>query len=375
MAKQKISLDEFLNSVREESPDLTIESANVDASKARASGIRIPASMVGFMQMQNAGNTRNGIEVYQEIPFPTKIIQDKKTRNLEYETQKQMGLIQKVMVITKARVAYVEFWATSKRLTILKEKLNWLRHHAELFRTTTLSDNEAQVHLLGVESEIDLLESDILDAGAALTEARNGMNRFAPLLKDQELIPIEPVIEDPKVDAFQNPLVAWKEKDLKAKQARVSLAKQSYLPDFSVRLRAFEELQASQVERELMVGMTVPFLYFWESQAQIKEATAEKRKANAELQKMTITSDSMLSSFLKKSEAFKKQIMILKNQLIPRATHRVDLMKNISPRIMQGLDEHKSVMSDYLDLKLKAVDLRIAYEKNFQEILQLTENK
>ncbi|OGQ22979.1 MAG: hypothetical protein A3I05_06040 [Deltaproteobacteria bacterium RIFCSPLOWO2_02_FULL_44_10] len=375
VAEEKISLEKFLNLAREESPDLAIESANVDTSQYRASGIRIPLGMVGFMQMQNSGNTRNGIEVSQEIPFPTKIIQDKKTRNLEYETKKQMGAIQKVGVMTKARVAYVEFWGASKRLTILKEKQNWFYHHAELFRTTTLSDNEAQIHLLGVESEVDLLENDILDAEAALVETRNGMNNFAPSLKHQELIPIEPAMENPKVSEFKNPLVAWKEKELKAKQAQLSLTKQSYLPDFSVRLRAFEGTPMSQGEREFMVGITVPFLYFWQSQAKVKEAAAEKKKVDAELQKATIASDSMLSSFLKKSEALQKQMTMLKHQLLPRAAQRVEFMKNISPRTMQGLDAHKSVMSDYLDLKLKAVDLRIDYEKNFQEILQLTENE
>ena len=78
---------------------------------------------------------------------------------------------------------------------------------------------------------------------------------------------------------------------------------------------------------------------------------------------------------VQKAEALQKQMTMLKHQLLPRAAQRVEFMKNISPRTMQGLDAHKSVMSDYLDLKLKAVDLRIDYEKNFQEILQLTENE
>ncbi|QQR81261.1 MAG: TolC family protein [Deltaproteobacteria bacterium] len=288
-AKQKISsrisIDEFLDLVRTQSPDLTVESSTIDAFKARASGVRIQPGMVGYMQMRGGGSTSNGLEVSQEIPFPTKLFQDKKTRRLEYETQKQMGAIKSVSLLAQARIAYVEFWAASARLAALKEKQSWLHHHTELYRTTTLSDNVAQVHLLGIESESDLLESDILSAEASLIEARNALNSFAPSLQDQEFSSIEPAVENQKTSEFENPLVTWKEKDLKAKQARVSLAKQSYLPDLFVRVRAYESTPMSQANQELMVGVTVPFLNFLLPRAEIKEASAERARANAELQK------------------------------------------------------------------------------------------
>ncbi len=373
-ARQKLSLDEFLDFVHTESPDLSIESANVAAFKARSSGIRIPPGMVGFMQMQSGGDTAKGLEVAQEIPFPTKIAQDKKSRRLEYEAQKKMSAIQEVTVSAKARVAYIEFWAASTRLAILKEKHDWLHHHAKLNRTLTISDNAAQIHLLGIESEADLLENDILSEEAYFVEARNALNSFAPSLKGQDFIVMEPVLEKAKAGESQNPLVAWKEEELKAKKARVALAKQSYLPDLYVRFRAYEGMPTVQANQELMVGVTVPFLNFWQPRAEVKEASAQKAKAYAELEKVKVESDSRLSALLKKSEAMKSQISVLKNKLIPRAARRAELVKNISQRTMEGLDEHKTVMLDYLDLKLKSIDLRLAYEKNFQEIRQLTGN-
>lgn len=371
-ARQKLSLDEFLNLVRKESLDLAIESATVDASKYRASGIRIPPGMVGVMQMQDGSDSGTGFEAFQEIPFPTKIAQEKKTRKLEYQSQKQISEIQKTMVMTKARLAYMEFWAATVKLNLLKEKVSWLHHHQELFRTTILSDNEAKVHLFGIESETDLVKNDVLDAEATLVEKRNVLNNFSPSLQNVNIIPIEPVMGNQKFDETKSPLVTWKEKELELKKAKLNLAKQSYIPDLSVRFRSFNGMEMSSVDRELMVGITVPFLYFWQSQAEVKGSHAEKIKSDAELQKMIVTAESMRSSLVKKVAALRSQILNLKNTLIPRATQRVELMKNISPRTMQGLDEHKMVMSDYLDLKLKAVDLRVEYEKILQEILQLT---
>lgn len=375
VAKDKtLSSDEFIRLVLAESPDIGIESANLDVSKAQASGIRINPGMVGLMHMQTADQVSHGIELYQEIPFPTKIIQDKKIRSLDYETQKQFSSLQQTMVISKARVAYIEFWAVTMRLVLLKEKQKWLRQHVEIVRATTLSDNEAKVHLLGVESDVDLLASVVLNAEAEQLAARNVLNTYAPSLKNQKFVPIEPALENPKVGELKSTFVAWKEAELKTKQARVALAKQSYVPDLAVRLQTWNGMETSQVERELMLGMTVPFLYFWQSQAKVKEANAEKAKAAFELQKISQLSESMLSSLVKKLATLKAQILVLQNKTIPRAAHRVDLMKNISTRTSQGLDAHQSVMTDYLDLKLVVIDLRVEYEKNLQEILQLTGN-
>jgi hypothetical protein len=38
---------------------------------------------------------------------------------------------------------------------------------------------------------------------------------------------------------------------------------------------------------------------------------------------------------------------------------------------MEGLDQHKSVMLGLLDLKIKAIDLRLEFEKNLRELLKL----
>lgn len=374
MAKQKLSLDQFINLVHKESLDLVIESATVDAAKFRASGIRIPPGMVGIMQMQDGSDSGTGLEVLQDIPFPTKISKEKTTRKLAYQTQKQIGDIQKNMILTKARLAYVEFWAAAVKLNLLREKVSWLHHHQELFRTTLLSDNEAKIHLFGIESETGLLKNDILDAEAVLTEKRNVLNNFSPSLQEIDISPLEPAMGNQKFSEMNSPLVTWKEKELELQKAKLNLAKQSYLPDLSVRYRSFNGMKMSSVDRELMVGITVPFLYFWQSHAEVKGAHAEKIKSDAELKKMVITTGSMRSSLIKKISTLRSQISNLKNTLIPRAAQRVELVKNVSPRTMQGLDEHRMVMSDYFDLKIKAVDLRVEYEKNLQEILQLTGN-
>ncbi|MEK7071068.1 MAG: hypothetical protein AAB966_04635, partial [Patescibacteria group bacterium] len=73
-----MSLEAFLNKVREQNLDLKVESAKSEAAQANAVGLAIPPPMVGVNQMRtDTGNTANGFEISQSIPFPTKLTGDR----------------------------------------------------------------------------------------------------------------------------------------------------------------------------------------------------------------------------------------------------------------------------------------------------------
>lgn len=371
--ERRLTLSQFLEEVRAKNPDLQVEKANVMASEARASGIRINPPMVGYMQMKEQGRTNPGYEISQEIPFPTKITQDKKVRDLELESQKESSNYQKTSILAEARTAYVAFWNTHARLEILKQKHHWLKHHVKLTRTTSWSDTAAKIHLLEVESNADIAENEVLALESELVEKRNALKIFAPDLKTDDITPIEPPVVSVQMEkAKTGPDIAWKEKDLKAREAMEGLKKQSYLPDFFVRLRSFNGNEISPESQELMVGVSLPFLFFWQPRAEVAEASAQKMKAEAELQKSKIEFESKISSLAKKAEAIEAQLKNLNEKLIPRAERRTKLVRNLSQRTMEGLDQHKSVMLGLLDLKSKAVDLRLEHENIVSEIVKLT---
>jgi outer membrane protein TolC len=371
-----LSLEQFLNLVQSQNLDLTAEQANVDAAKAKASGIRIDPPMIGLMNMKESSETNQGYEVSQEIPFPTKIYKDKKLRNLEFEAQKESSQYQKLAILSDARVAYFEFWAADKRLTILREKQNWLKNHLKLTRTTTRSDSKAQIHLLGIESSYDMLENEVLSSESILSEKRNNLRLYAPQLDVSEMNSKEPVlVELVRPIASDSTLLAWKRKNLEAMEAKESFSKHSYLPDFFVRYREFKGNSTTPQNQEVMVGITVPFLFFWQPKAQVAEASAERMKAEAEYHKSAVEVDSNLSSLLIKTTSIFKQLKNLNEKLLPRAHRRMKLVENLSQRTMEGLEEHKTVTLDFLDLRVKAIDLRLEYEQSLKEISKLAQSK
>ncbi len=369
----RLTMSQFLSEVRATSPEFAIEKANVEVSQARASGIRINPPMVGYMQMRDADGTTRGFEIAQEIPFPTKISQDKKVRELDLEAQKERSKLQEAFLLADARAAYADFWNTYARLEIQKEKLSWLKHHVKIARTSSWSDTDAKVHLLEIETDADLAENEVLSLDAELIEKRNTLRIYTPDLKVEGVFPEEPPLVEIKIEKNSaSSQVRLREKELSAVEALAASKRQAYVPDLYVRYRSYDKNENISRSEELMIGITVPFLYFWQPKAELAEASAQKMKAQAELQKSKIELDGKLSSLSKKAESAFAQIKNLKQKLIPRAERRTKLVRNISTRTMEGLDQHKQVMLGFLELKLKAVELQLNYENTFKDIMKLT---
>lgn len=369
---QTLTLETFLAAAQKESPDLVVESTNLDSAEARADGVRIDPPMIGFMQMKEGASKQDGYEVSQSIPFPTKMIQDKKVRDLEYETQKESTQYQKAIILNEARNAYLNFWSTYEKLQILKDKHHWLKHHVSITRSSTRADSAAQVHLLEVESDRDLIENEVISAEAEVAEKANALRIYVPTIKIENIIPKEPPLPVVEVTDLKSSFVKLKEKELTVFQAQESLKKQNYLPDLFLRVRSFNGNDMAPQNQEIMVGISLPFLFFWQPKAQVAESAAQRMKAEAELHKAKIEFESKLLTLSKKLEALRLQLSNLKEKLIPRAEKRKRLALNISTRTMEGLNEHKSVEVGLLDLRMKAVDVRIEYENTVKELIKVT---
>jgi outer membrane protein TolC len=371
-ADASVSLSEYLSQVQTQSPALQIEKSLSDEASARANGVRIPPPMVGIMNMKDAGGTNQGIEISQEIPFPTKIAKDHEARQLEADVQKTNQIYRQNEVINKARLAYFSFWSAFEKTEILKEKRDWLKKHAKIARTATRSDSAAQIHLLGIESEVDRLENEVLESETKLEEARNALKLFTPDLNTDQISPQAPPLENIQIDPkSKSTMVSWKEMELKSAQANHSLKSQAYLPDLFIRYRGYNGNDSTDKSQEVMVGVTLPFVFFWQPQAESSESSARALRAEAELRKAKTDVEANLRTLSLKIENLQKQLLSLQGKILPRAHKRMKLVDTLSPRTMEGLDEHRSVMLDYLDLQTKSIDVRLELETSISELMTL----
>lgn len=371
-ADVSVSLGEYLSQVQSQSPALQVEKSLSDEASARASGVRIAPPMVGLMNMRDAGGTNQGIEISQEIPFPTKIAKDLEARRLESDVRKSNQIYRKNEILSQARLAYFFFWSAFEKSKILKAKMDWLKKHAKLTRTVTRSDSAAQLHLLGIESEVDLLENEVWESDTRLVETRNSLTLFAPELKADQITPRAPPLEMIQINPqSKSAMTSWKELELKSALANQSLKKQAYLPDLFVRYRGYKGSDATAKSEEIMVGVTLPFALFWQPQAESAEAAARALRAEAELRGTKKDVETRLLTLSSKIANLHKQLSGLQEKILPRAHKRMKLVDTLSPRTMEGLDEHRSVMLDYLNLQTKAIDVRLELERSISDQMTL----
>lgn len=371
LGDERLSLSQFLKKVGESSFELAIQDKELTAAEAKASGIRVEPAMLGYMEMKEEGGSQKGFEVSQALPFPTKIITDKQARNKEYRAAKSSLGLQRAVILSQARLAYVNYWASIERHRIVSEKKQWFGKHVRSSRVATRADTEAQLHLLEIEVEQGMLENDVAQTEADLEQSKNALRSYLGSAEQVAFEPVEPEIftlEKSKVNASR--FIEVKNQEFEAKDKQAQLSKQAYLPDLFVRYRDLSGERDMRTQ-EVMVGVSLPFLYFWQPRAESAQASAEKSKAELELNKAKVESEAKLASLLKRSEALRTQYLVLRNKVIPTAQKRLKLVQNVSLRTLEGLGEHRTVMISYLDFRLKAVELRVEHEKALNDMAEI----
>lgn len=372
-----LNIEDFLKKVQTQSPEIQIEKAMNDEFKAKAQGIRISPPMVGLMNMKDSGGNNQGVELTQELPFPTKIFKEKEVRELEAKSQSLNFSYKKNEILLEAKKAYFEFWKSFETKKVLDEKLVWLKSHVQLSRSVARSDSAGQLHLLASESELDQLDNEILEVQADLIEKANSLKIFVPDLQTENLTP--EVWSRSAIMTLEKSqkslLLEAKENELSAANSSRDLKKQSYLPDLVLRYRSYNGNDMTPKNEEIMVGVTLPFLFFWQPNAEVAEASARQQRAEAELLKARISIESQLKILIEKSKSLNKQLENFKDKLIPRAHKRMKLVENLTVRTMEALDEHRTVMLDYLELRQKEINVKVEFEKLNIEILKLANSQ
>ena len=368
-----LNIEDFLQKVQVQSPEILVEKFKSEEFKVKALGIRISPPMVGFMNMKDSRGTNHGIEVTQELPFPTKITKEKEVRDLESLVQNKNFSYKKNEILLDARKAYFEFWKSFESKKILEEKLNWLKNHVRLSRSIARSNSAGQIHLLASESEQDQLDNELLEVQADLAEKANSLKTYVPDLQTENLTPDSvPNLEILSLEKNQTSfLVDAKESELRAASSVKDLKKQSYFPDLILRYRSYNGNDMTPRNEEIMIGVTLPFLFFWQPQSEVGEASARLQRAEVEVLKAKLTVETLVKSLFEKSKAIGKQLENFKEKLIPRAHKRMKLVENLTVRTMEGLDEHRMVMFDYLELRQKELNARLELEKINIEIFKI----
>lgn len=372
----RLTLEQFLTLVQSQNLELQLSARSTEGSDANSTGYALPPPMVGVSQFKDMSGNAAGFEISQTIPFPSQLAHDHSARAAEAAGSKSLNKLTQKQTLLEARFNFFSLWLAQEKRAVLIEKKNALQEHLKLATAGARSDSFLKVHLLKTETDIDLLENEITatdqelrDRQIALAQmTQNSPEDFKPSAAEPPLTPV------PNKEQFSSPPLQLEINALRLEglQAREREAKASWLPEFNLKYREMSGTTMNPKYNELMLGMSLPFLYSWEPNRNVGKAKAERLQAELQLTQERLKIESRKTSLLAKVQGLKKQWLQLNEKIIPRAEKRMHLVHHIAPRDMETLVDHREALESFPDLKLKSLEIRNQYEESMLELLRYT---
>lgn len=357
------SIGTFINRVKEKNLEISAQTSIVSASKERSKGYSLMAPMVGVSQMKSGHGTSYNFEVQQEIPLSNRLTSDKKMRESSFELQKKESDFFVREKLLEARLAFVAYWRNYEKQKYIKEVRDWLKQHLKYAQSLVRSDANSQIYALEIESYLGILENE-LSSVTSLLESDKA--KLKELSFDENYGPDVPVLDEPPVlaDAIGTSRISSINlSKLRVASAKLDVAKASYLPNLSVTVRKMDRPMLGMADQEIMLGIDLPFAFFWRPRAEKAEAIAQKAVADATYRKSEVEGEALKKSLKVRADILKKQIKTLEEVSIPAVQKSLKYVRNIAPRDMAGLETHRRLFQDYISLRSQMVDLRMSYEE------------
>lgn len=291
---ENLSLDQALEMAENLQPQLAEAKAMVEAAEGRAQQAGLfpnPEAIGGAQQLPLGGNGPNEREylagIGQTIPLGGRLAQARRAELLDREVRARGLEVKRRDIRKRVHSAFATALYQEKAYQAQTE----IQRNAEKAVAATLARVEAgdalredlarvEMELARVKVELkradSLREQALVALASAMGDATLTVKSLAGTLESAFEIP---TLETLAANLSAQPETALAEADIRARSARVDLAKAQRIPDVRVEL-LYHRLEASR-ENTLDVGLSIPLPLFDRSQGRLHEARAEVTAAEA----------------------------------------------------------------------------------------------
>ena len=381
-AQAGLTLREVLQVARQANPDLLALQAQAETSRLQAeTEFYLPPLQfgIGTMGLQGplapGGHMQTSYQLSQQIPFPTKVARKKEAASQEAAAVQASAQSRELALELEVRNAYLDYWKAQRMQSFLNERTSVLAAHARRLKAGSLSTQLMQAHLVAAGSDLELIQNDLETArqqeasAQAELNAFMGRDPFAPLLPAEEP-PLSPLPPSPtprladQVGSF-HPQVLEAKSALQAAEARVSASKAEYFPDLNLSLRRNQNtpMAADASNTEVSVGLSLPFLYFWQPRATLRAAQAKQFEAEAQVRAKQNGIRLLLVRRFAELSSFRSQYLRFKNSILTESDRRMRIAHATAPTDMESLNEHRDALESSVELQIKALSVRVDFEK------------
>jgi len=319
-----LHLTEIIEEAKMNNPEIKAAKAYYEAAQLRTSVLR--NIMDPMFSIENAGEVRM-YSITQQLPFPTKLTTLSNFARIESEEYESKYNKKEQDVINKVKRSYAGLFLVHKKIETIEESISFLNQLFHIASHNYSIGKVSQVDVLRAQVELAKAENDLLTLIDKRKIAEVRLNTLLNRDVDSKLgIPEEIDTSEITLDIDKlYELTRENQPELKAsnqmfKKAKVmvSIAKQTYLPDFMFKFTQ-QEMDNSFTDRKFMVGLTIP-LWFWGKQNDII------REMNANLKMAEMQYNAILNKVLlavKESKInldnYRREQALYKNSIIPQA--------------------------------------------------------
>ncbi len=360
-----ISLDEVIVKSLKSSPTLLAADATVEAARAQDRSVGfLSAPSVAFSWMGQDGPfktmderaTNPSWSISQSFPFPTTWWQRKKA----LAEQSRAAVMAKEWKLSELRFRAIKaFWAYAQAHRVdelLDEEIAILKRHKKNTTLRPVSNELVRAHLFEIDEDMAMLENRKTNQLAQIRASY-----FDILELTGEKVPNE--FPKPLYN-FQSDLLSATEfslaadsrvigikADILSQRAKVSEAKSKFAPNLNLSFKSYSENSPMPGAKELMVGISLPFVYFWQSSAGVSQEKAKLKVLEAKELGLTRELENEWNSGKVMVEATSEILERLKNRVIPSAQKRFQFLDGLSASQMETLMQRYAAGKKLIEYK------------------------
>jgi len=373
---ENLSLDQALEMAESLQPQLAEAKAMVAAAEGRArqaGAFPNPEAILGAQQLPFSGDASNQKEyvagVGQTIPLSGRLSKARQAELLDREVRVRGLEVQLRDIRKRVRSAFATALYQEKAYQAQSE----IHLHAGKAMATTqarldagdaMREDLARVEMDLARAKVELQRAEslrelaLVTLASAMGDATLSVKSLAGTLDATFEIP---TLESLAANLSAQPESAQAEADIRARTARVDLAKAERIPDVKVEL-LYHRLEASQ-ENTIDVGLSIPLPLFNRNQGRLREARAEvvAAEARSRMTQNELTTR-LRESYLQLTTALANS-RTLKTEILSRAD---TVLKGGEARYAAG----DISLAEILPLRRDWAAVQLSYLESLRDVMQ-----
>lgn len=368
-----IELSDYLSLVRTEATELKIEDIKRKNKVLNLKTYEVSPPTFKYLKMDDDFGIRDGFEISQDFEFPTRLntssdIQKEKIKLSQIEFKKNTNLI-----LGEARFTFISLAILRAKEQNLKESIQLIDDNLKILNSISQASTEASLLAYDLKNEKILIENELSNIEFSIQENLELLYLYAPSLREKKISLVMPQIENIERNKSTSYLEQEGSKKLHLLEKEINLKEQNRIPDLSLSYRKYNKSNLMGESKEIMIGITMPFLFFGDRKKETEEAKAEKVIYESELKLNTKKQETYYESIFNKLQSQYELLQNFDQKILPNLKSKIAISNNLASRTVESIQKKYEIRIKLKRYELDKLNIRLNYEKLLQSLKSIKE--